>query len=950
VDELVGHNSQGFLPVFAPHFGGLWQPVSLEIVPEIHVDTDRLMAVGDIASGHIQFEIPVLGKSMAKVLPDRVAIRVRERNAQPSQGVPSQVVAESFYPLDSAMKKLLSSGQPLLISHSVLVPKHRLWSPDSPALYDVEIAMERSQVQKIVLMDRVACRSAFREIKVDGDRLLLNGQPLQIRGVLNWGYAPPSTAPSIDPSDWKAEIDQIRAYGFNTMKFCLWVPPRGYLDMADEMGLLSWVEYPTWHSRWSQDQLPTLRNEFTEFFHLDRNHPSIVLRSLTCETGPSADLQVIRSLYDLCHQMIPGSIVEDDSSWIQWNRVHDFYDDHPYGNNHTWVNTLDRLKKHIESNGTKPLVLGEAIAADTWASPASLLRDMGENRPFWLPNFIDANGQWLSARTQDMGAETMQSLDRDSLAYAMSMRKFQIEAYRREVPHGGYVVSVLRDFPFAGMGLLDFQGRAKWDTEQWNWHRSSCILLKTDHDRRSFRRSELFQGELSLSHFGERPTDGDLKGKLTVRLTSTETNVPVVLISESLQTIGPSGVMQLAGLSAKWDELVPLRSSEPVPLQLIAQLEIADSEPVQNQWTLWVLPEVARNEFRIAVHPSMDFSNARTLFPEATMLQSQTSNVDTVILTRRLDEDLLNRLSSGASVFMLPDGEKGSFPTKEHWFLRGGPVVEKSSWTAHWREMLLELQHFDLAAAVVSDLQWLDQMQPSAMLWDNHDIDHVKTHGLVFSTKIGRGTLLVSSLEHMGETNAAGEWLARSFANQLHRNQVPVKSMQPETIEAMRAKLSQQTINLTDRKWSFRIDKENRGLADHWQSISLSDPDLWSPIAIGKHWEGLGYPALDGWAWYRTEVQLPESWNGAPLFVFIDGADDFYELYINGKLVGSAGDIANKKTAFEEQRCFEATSFLERGKPVVIAIRVYDWYGSGGLFRPIQLSTTPRSPMSQILR
>jgi hypothetical protein len=33
--------------------------------------------------------------------------------------------------------------------------------------------------------------------------------------------------------------------------------------------------------------------------------------------------------------MIPGALVEDDSSWIGWNRMHDFYDDHPYGNNHT---------------------------------------------------------------------------------------------------------------------------------------------------------------------------------------------------------------------------------------------------------------------------------------------------------------------------------------------------------------------------------------------------------------------------------------------------------------------------------------------------------------------------------------------------------------------------------------------------------------------------------------
>ena len=42
-------------------------------------------------------------------------------------------------------------------------------------------------------------------------------------------------------------------------------------------------------------------------------------------------------------------------------------------------------------------------------------------------------------------------LEKDSLRYAWLMRKYQIEAYRREVPNGGYVISVMRDFPLASM-------------------------------------------------------------------------------------------------------------------------------------------------------------------------------------------------------------------------------------------------------------------------------------------------------------------------------------------------------------------------------------------------------------------------------------------------------------------------------------------------------------------
>ena len=49
VDERVGHNSQGFLPVFAPHFGGIWQNVSLILRSDVAIDDLKLFARGDVA-------------------------------------------------------------------------------------------------------------------------------------------------------------------------------------------------------------------------------------------------------------------------------------------------------------------------------------------------------------------------------------------------------------------------------------------------------------------------------------------------------------------------------------------------------------------------------------------------------------------------------------------------------------------------------------------------------------------------------------------------------------------------------------------------------------------------------------------------------------------------------------------------------------------------------------
>jgi beta-galactosidase/beta-glucuronidase len=169
----------------------------------------------------------------------------------------------------------------------------------------------------------------------------------------------------------------------------------------------------------------------------------------------------------------------------------------------------------------------------------------------------------------------------------------------------------------------------------------------------------------------------------------------------------------------------------------------------------------------------------------------------------------------------------------------------------------------------------------------------------------------------------------------------------------MRDKLTRQTIPLTPREWSFRIDPDNQGLERGWHMSHVPDPSEWKPMRIGKHWESLGYPALDGWAWYRIDVELPEDWRSREIHVWVDGGDDYFEVYADGEKIGSAGDIETKATAFEERVSFAVPLAKQRLADVTslsLAIRVYDWYGSGGLFRPIQLSTSPRRKSLEILR
>ncbi len=69
--------------------------------------------------------------------------------------------------------------------------------------------------------------------------------------------------------------------------------------------------------------------------------------------------------------------------------------------------------------------------------------------------------------------------------------------------------------------------------------------------------------------------------------------------------------------------------------------------------------------------------------------------------------------------------------------------------------------------------------------------------------------------------------------------------------------------------------------------------------------------------------------------------DDFYELYVNGQFVAKRGDLETRKDTLQEKFSHHISPFVTPGKPAFIAVRVHDWYGAGGIFRPVTLGTVP---------
>lgn len=940
LDELVGHNTQGFLPIVVPHFGGIWKSVRLVgQKTDVSLDDVALRVGGYRGEEQLEFEVPV-------ILPENRSHTDYQIDFRINNGTENDL---KWRTVDwNSSQTRAKVGQEKFVSclaAGIYQPElKKRWSPAEPFLYELEFRLSEKSSGKVV--DGWTTKAAIRDVRAEGRRLLLNGETLAVRGLLNWGYAPPRLSPTLDEKWIRDELQQAKHRGFNLMKICLWIPPKRYLELADEMGMLIWLEYPTWHPDFSENKLLDLKQEFREFFHYDRNHPSVVVRSLTCETGPGADIKVIQELYDLAHREVPGAVVEDDSSWIQWNRVSDFYDDHPYGNNHTWRQKLDELDRYISEREAKPLLLGEAIAADTWANENEVAAAGAAGDTVHAPLSIGTLGDYVKKLGTITEWSEIEALPSTSRRYAWLMRKFQIETYRDRFPDQGYVVSVIRDFPLASMGLVDRSNQWKWTPGEFAWHRDAMLVLRTPHDRRSFVAQEKLALEIVLVGGSKEHTGASLQWNLQ-NVGSAE-----VLVEGTTRLQSDTAGRSIGSVALTFPEVI-----KPQCVRLSATVD-ADGEHIVNNWDLWVTPKPDNEVVRLHIHSSAQ-SWCDSLSGSKLDFQAWDGSVnDCVVLTRRWDRPLWDAALRGTRVVMLPDNSAGSLATREHWFLRGGPIAGSIHrfWNIYPREMYRDLQHFDWSGPVMFDSPLTQQVTPIALLWDNHDLKLYRSHLLAFDCRVGEGRWLASTLGLGNKTDGGNVELLRAYVDSIKDDSLPVKSLNAEWMEAIESEIGSKAVSLAKAAWVFSPDAREVGVREKWFS-GLHDRTTWKPITIDRHWEAQGYSELDGWGWYFAEVEIPEELQSPstevtespPLYVHFTGADDYFELYIDGEMIGSGGDRELRQTAFELRKSFPVSHEASRDGKLAVAVRILDWQGAGGLFRPIYLSNRPIRETAAVL-
>ncbi len=165
---------------------------------------------------------------------------------------------------------------------TVKASKLALWSPQTPKLYKVALA-SGSGAERDGLTDEIG----FRDIRVDGTRILLNGKAVFLNGV-NVHAEAPLVGGRVDNDEEVATIFRyLKDLHANFARLCHYPHDERMTRAADRDGIMIWSEIPNWqHISFDKPEVYARDQAMLgEMIRRDRNKASVILWSVSNETG-----------------------------------------------------------------------------------------------------------------------------------------------------------------------------------------------------------------------------------------------------------------------------------------------------------------------------------------------------------------------------------------------------------------------------------------------------------------------------------------------------------------------------------------------------------------------------------------------------------------------------------------------------------------------------------------
>lgn len=252
------------------NYGGIYRDIELIRVPQNHIKHFYVELVPDGAYNKIRVQV-----EMSEKIDGTACFIIEELGIR--QPLP------------------LSGGWADVVIDAVPV----LWSPENPKLY---------QVQLTCLGDEVTDKIGFREIKVQGREIHLNGEPIFLKGI-SCHEESISNGKALSEEERIENIKIAKELGCNFMRLAHYPHHENMAKLCDSLGLLLWEEIPVyWAIRFDREKTyEDAENQLKELILRDRNRASVIIWSVGNENADTDERLRFMSNLAKCARALGGN-------------------------------------------------------------------------------------------------------------------------------------------------------------------------------------------------------------------------------------------------------------------------------------------------------------------------------------------------------------------------------------------------------------------------------------------------------------------------------------------------------------------------------------------------------------------------------------------------------------------------------------------------------------------
>ncbi len=600
------------------------------------------------------------------------------------------------------------------------------WDEFNPHLYTL-----KTRLQTKVGNDEAITVFGMREATTEGNRILLNGRHVFMRGTLECCIFPKTGYPPTDIDSWKRLVSRCKAHGLNHIRFHSWCPPEVAFIAADELGFYYQVECASWAGVGNGQSVDGwLYDEADAILEAYGNHPSFMFLAYGNEpAGPEGGAVYLRKWVSHYKQTDPRRLVTSGSGWPHIEQS-DFHVS-PAPRIQGWG---QELKSRINSQPPETMTDYRDFV-NRYPNHPVIAHEIGQ----WCvyPNFDEINKYTGVLKPKNFEIfrdflDRKQMLDQ-AHDFLMASGKLQTLCYKEDIESalrtpnfGGLQLLDLHDFPGQGtalVGVLD----PFWDSKPYvspEAYRTFCdaIVPLVRLSKRLFTSSEALSGQVEVSHFGPADlTDATLQWQL--------------LDAEGRAL--RQGVLGPKTLSA--GDLHPIGAIHlplfdlPAPAQYTLTLTIEKTRACNN-WDIWIYPDAVNTE------ASNDIRMAETVDESCLSHLQNGGKVLLALNPARVKTDVQTGFSS---IFWNTAWTGGQAPhtlgilcDPGHPALAEFPTEYHSNW--QWSELLQQAAVLEMDA-LPAGLRPIVQVVP--------DWFEPKRLGLVFEANAGNGAILVCSID-----------------------------------------------------------------------------------------------------------------------------------------------------------------------------------------------------------